>query len=429
LSADTANKSQEETPAVENAADESPKGRAGTGLTGVLRRLGLILFGLLFAWLLIEVLMRVGFDYLPPSIQADVQSVQLVPWPTGTTYGPGIESSGEIIPHIPWVIDDVFQLRLPPGMVNFPVHWSDAKFTFNTIAPWDGYRAGFRSDPPSWPLDVVTFGDSFTFCWTKLEDCWVHHLQADYDWHVFDAGSPGIGTTAEYNLMKEIAPPYKPRLIIWQWCENDVSDDYDLAHIRHETPDLQGAPQPDTPPVLQGLARYSVVDALLSKWFNPPPRKSPYQHTQWATLNGRFMLVHTNEYPFGSSLAWPENQYGQKRNIQAHEAGEQLAASLNARMIIVALPTKEVTYSDYLKDKLGQSYLEQIDQTRQMLLDECKQNGWDCIDPLPSFQDAVRNGQTVYYAFDSHLDASGNRILAQLVHDYVMQNQMLPGRS
>jgi hypothetical protein len=395
----------------------APIRRSESRIGRYLRRLGLILFGLALSWFMLEVLMRAAFDYLPPKIQADIQSVQRVPW-----------SAEQIIPHIPWVAEGDFQLRLPVGMHDFPVHWSDAQFTFNTISAWDGHRAGLRSSPPRWPLDVLTFGDSFTFCWTKLEDCWVHRLETDYDWHVFDAGIPGTGTTAQFNLMKEIAPPFKPALVIWQWYNNDVTDDYDLAHIRNETPDLPGAPQADAPLEPQGLARYSAVAALFSKWFNPPKNPSPYQHYQMLKLNGRLMSIHTNEYAYPSEVVWPQNAYGWKRSVAAHDEGAELIKSLGAKLLIVVLPTKEEAYSAYLTKDVGQDYLEKMGETRRMLLQQCTDRGWDCIDALPAFQEAVKNGKTVYYAYDSHLDASGNLLLEDLVHKYIIDHGLLAGK-
>src|SRR5260221_3493529 len=394
-----------------------PKLQPLTLLRTIFLRLALILIGLAFGWLMLEIILRAGFDFLPPTLQGDIQSVQRVPW-----------SDERIIPHIPWVIDNDFQLRLPPGMQNFPVHWSDARFTFNTISAWDGHRAGFRSNPPRWPLDVLTFGDSFTFCWVKLEDCWVHRLETDYDWHVFNAGIPGTGTTAQLNLMKEIAPPFKPALVVWQWYNNDVTDDYDLAHIRHETPDLGGPPAPDAPPEPQGLARYSAVYALLSTWLDPPPKTSTYKHYITVPINGRAFLTHTNEYPYGSSLNWPVNAYGWKRSVQSRDDAAALLQGLGAKMLLVVIPTKEEDYSSFLTQTLVHAYLDQLSVTRRIVLQQCADLSSSWLHTLPAFQDAIKNGQTIYYAFDSHLDASGNHLLEDLVHSYIVKNGLLPNK-
>src|SRR5260221_1478620 len=109
-----------------------PKLQPLTLLRTIFLRLALILIGLAFGWLMLEIILRAGFDFLPPTLQGDIQSVQRVPW-----------SDERIIPHIPWVFDNDFQLRLPPGMQNFPLHWCDSRFTLHTISECNGRRDAF----------------------------------------------------------------------------------------------------------------------------------------------------------------------------------------------------------------------------------------------------------------------------------------------
>src|SRR5262245_4184213 len=94
-----------------------------------LGRLALIVFGIAVSWVLTEAFMRIGFDYLPPAVQGEIQLVRRVPW-----------SDEQIIRPIPFLIERDFQTRLSPGLKDYPVHWSDARFTFNTISVWDGHR-------------------------------------------------------------------------------------------------------------------------------------------------------------------------------------------------------------------------------------------------------------------------------------------------
>jgi len=61
--------------------------------------------------------------------------------------------------------------------------------------------------------------------------------------------------------------------VIWQWYNNDVTDDYDLAHLRGEVGDLGAPPLPDTPPEPQGLGRYSAVYMTISTVLKPATQK------------------------------------------------------------------------------------------------------------------------------------------------------------
>jgi hypothetical protein len=390
---------------------------AGQKFMKLLRGLVGMLFGVFFTFILIEVFLRVGFDALPPGVQAEIQAVRRVPW-----------SEERIIPYFPYIIDRDFQARIPPDLRSYPIRWSDARFDFDTRPIWEGHRAGLRTAPPVYPLDIMTFGDSFTFCWTASADCWVDMLAAQ-GWHVVNAGNSGTGPGGQLNLMREIIEPTKPALIIWQWYTNDISDDYDLARIRGEVDELPPfAPMPDAPPAPQGLGQYSAVWHLVSLRLNPAARTSPYQHYQPVVLNGRPVSVHTDEYPHLHSLEYPSAEYGFERNLENHREGHALAERLGAEIVLVLIPSKEEAYASLLTNNLSEEYLTQLRKPRERLLAQCIEQGWHCVDPLPAFQEAIANGQTVYYAFDSHLDPSGNRIIADLVMQTITENNLIPTR-
>jgi SGNH hydrolase-like domain, acetyltransferase AlgX len=382
----------------------------------LLRRGLLMLFGSLLSWLMLEVGLRVAFDALPPGVQGDLQSVRRVPW-----------SDEALIPAQPFIIDRDFQVRMPVGLKNFPVRWSDAQFGYDTISAWDGHRAGLRSDAPQWPLDIMTFGDSFTWCWVAWTECWVKRLNSDSGWKVFNAAIPGTGPSGQLALMKELTPAMKPRLVVWLWFANDMSDDYDLAKIRGEVGDLSKGPYPDPVPAPSGLASISAVWKLVEARLNPPPKLSPYQHYQEVFVNGRAMSIHTEEYAHPYALSYGDTAFGIERNLQAHASAVQfLRTEANASLLIVLLPVKEEAYADLLAGKLSRAYLDPIGEGRRRLLAQCQAQGWHCLDALPPLQAAINQGQTIFYGFDSHLDVSGNRVLAQIIADYIRAKGLLP---
>jgi len=81
---------------------------------------------------------------------------------------------------------------------------------------------------------------------------------------------------------------------------------------------------------------------------------------------------------------------------------------------------------ELLIDILGQEYLDGAADSRRLLVNLCAERGWHCLDATPAFQEAIRAGEPIYYAQDFHLDASGNQVLAQIVNDYIVENQLLP---
>ncbi|MFQ3536709.1 MAG: SGNH/GDSL hydrolase family protein [Aggregatilineales bacterium] len=382
------------------------------------RRLALILFGVLLAWLLIEVVLRVGFELLPPGVQAQLQGVRRVPW-----------AEERIVPAFPFILDRTIQVRLPVGLQNYPVRWSDARFQVDTISVWDGHAVGFRSAPAHYPLDVMTFGDSFTFCWTDYKDCWVT-LLARRGGNWFNAAVPGTGTAGQFALMREIVPPTKPRLVIWTWFPNDLKDVYDLDLLQGKTEPLEVPPplNPDLEPV--GLGQFSALAHLIYAALTPPTILTPYQHYQTVFVNNRPLLVRTTEYPHADSLAWSANRYGLVRTLEIFDQARRfLREEIGAELLIVLLPTKEEAYSSALSQTLGNAYIESIGEGRRAIIAHLAANGYRYLDALPALRKAVEDGQSVFYSFDSHLDASGNRILAELVGKYLTRENLLPGQN
>jgi hypothetical protein len=94
-------------------------------------------------------------------------------------------------------------------------------------------------------------------------------------------------------------------------------------------------------------------------------------------------------------------------------------------MILVLIPTKDEVYADYLSDNVDSEYIPSISQGRQQMLTLCEERGWHCIDPLEVFQAEVREGHMVYFQLDSHLNAHGNAILAQIIANYLIDNHLL----
>lgn len=147
------------------------------------------------------------------------------------------------------------------------------------------------------------------------------------------------------------------------------------------------------------------------------------------TVNGRRISIHTDEYPHLHSMEYANNVFGLQKNLENHAAGEALAQDIGAKMLIVFIPSKEEAYADLLGEYLTPEYIEQIGGARRALVQQCEDQGWYCLDALPAFKEAVRSGETVYYAFDAHLDPSGNRILADLVRQYILDNELIPERA
>lgn len=372
---------------------------------------------ILFTLLLIEIFVRAFFDVLPVEIQSDIQAIQRAPW-----------ESERLIPVLPFTLDLNIQAYIAPNYTDYPVRWGDAYFTFTTRGV-DWHRAGLRSPEPIWAIDALIIGDSFSFCWVEETDCWAWKLQTDYGWHIINAGQPGTGTGAQLNMMREIAEPYAPKLIIWQMYSNDSQDDYDLARMNEQVSELQTPPPVLPPRELTGLEKYSVVAHLINNILNPRPAP-PVIHTQKVRVDGRTVMIPSGTYPPADNRLYESVRYGWEQNIAHYTQGHEYAQSIGAEILIVLIPTKEEAYRAKLTE-LGvydDAYWSQVGDSRARLLALCAENNWHCVDMLPIFEAAIADGETVYWGYDFHLDVSGNALVAEAVDAYIRENGLLMER-
>ncbi len=377
----------------------------------VLKRLAAVLFGLLIAWLMLEVFLRVGFDFVPRGAQGVIQHVRRVPW-----------SDEHIIPVFPWETSREYQARIPPNLKDYPVHWGDARFTFDTISLWDGTE-GFRTNPPQWPVDVVAVGDSFTFCWTDFEDCWVEQLGTQFGWSVMNLGVPGTGSLSHRMVAGTYAVPLEPKVVVWQWYGNDYKDDYDHARIRGEV-ELLGGPPPlsDAVPDYGKFAEYSAVYRLLRDWLDRTDENTADKEVV-TTINGREVLF--NKRLGSHDLRYEMVQYGWDRTRTSIEETQAIVDDIGAELVIVLIPTKEEVYARWSEALLGKDLIDYLVRGRTEMLALCAEENWRCLDVTDAFVEAVNQGQTVYNGFDFHLDATGNQILARLLGEYLIEQGIL----
>jgi hypothetical protein len=379
-------------------------------------RLAAILFGLLLAWLVLEVALRVAFEQMPPDIQGAIENVREVPW-----------DERRIVPLPPFDHDIDYQRILKPGLDNYPLGVGAEKFHIDTISLW-GARVGLRSDPPQWPVDIVVVGDSFAMCFVEFEDCWVERLHRDQGWNVMNLGQTSTGTRAHWLMLTTFGIRLEPRVVIWQWYGNDFNDDYGLGLLRGEYEPLDTPPQLEPEPDFGWLAKYSAVYAIIRDMIWQAGH-DPQSWGQTVTIHGKKMRVGDDYNLYAFDLSRPSNAFGWDLSVQTlDDAARIVREEMNAELVIVLVPTKEEVYADYLVDVLGQDYLDNLSEGRLRMQALCDERGWRCIDATDTFQAAARAGEIIYHAKDLHINPRGNVILADLVGGYLTDEGLLSAR-
>lgn len=374
-------------------------------------RLAGIAFGVLLAWLLVEVLIRLLFFSLPPRLQLVLEHVRKTPF-----------SDARLLPDPIWQADTDYLMIARPVQNYEQFGSAEVRFTVSTETLW-GSRVAFRTrqELVDRHVDAVAVGDSFTFCFTNDEDCWVQQLGTLTGLNIINLGITSTGSLSHARVLSDFGLPLKPPLVIWQWFGNDANEDYGLAALRGET-DVQSAnPSPPAPKrnwwdehsalyVLLKLYLGSEADFAASLQFHAP---------DYAT-QGDVTLAFGQPYLWDAfDMTQPHNLDGWARGQAAICAARESVEAYGGRLVIVLMPTKEQVYRAMSEPLLGAEKLALLDTPYAMMRDFCAAEGLGCFDPLAALQAHADAGEQLYYTTDMHLNARGNAVLAGALAEWL----------
>ena len=374
-------------------------------------RLAGITFGVLLAWMIVEIALRVFFFSLPPRLQLVLQHVHKHPFTDETLLPPPV-----------WQPDTRYLTISRPVQNYEQIINSEVRFTVNTESLW-GARAAFRTrqELVDRHVDGVALGDSFTFCFTEEADCWVQQLAALTGRNIINLGITSTGGVSHLRVFEDFGMPLQPPLVLWQWYGNDANEDYGLAKLNGET-DVPSTTDLAPPPPPSWLEENSALYATLRLMFGPQDPLAPTLqfHDPVCVEKGDVRLCFGRPYLWRVfDMSQPNNLDGWQRGQQALLRAREMVNSYGGTLVIVLIPTKEQVYREMSEPELGAEKLALLDEGYQMMLDFCAEEQFTCIDPLAEFRRHAQNNEQLYYAIDAHLNARGNAVLAQLLADWV----------
>ena len=364
-----------------------------------------IVFGLALAWLLVEVLLRALFFALPPRLQLVLEPVRVTPF-----------SARRLLPDPIWQ-PDIDYLTIARPVTDFEQFGTaEVRFTVTTEQLWN-QRGAFRTrqELVDRYVDGVVVGDSFAFCFTDADECWVDRLAQQAGRNLINLGVVSTGSVAHRRVLEDFGLPLKPPLVIWQWYGNDANEDYGLARLRGEA---QTPPGDDTPPQSERswLEENSAVYVLLQVLLGQDDRYAAslqFLDRYWAQ-KGDLRLGFGRPYLWGAfDLSRPQNVEGWQLSQEALLSAREQVAGYGGHLVIVLMPTKEQVYRDLAEPLIGADRMALLDTNYQAMLDFCASEGLTCLDPLPMFAERAAVGEQLYYATDIHLNARGNAALAE----------------
>jgi hypothetical protein len=369
-------------------------------------RLAGILFGLVMAWLLLEVLLRVMFFSLPPRLQLVMDDVRITPF-----------TDRKLMPDPIWQPDTEYLTIARPVQNRDQYGSADVHFTVSTESLW-GSRAAFRTQQTlvDRHVDAVAVGDSFTFCFTEENDCWVQRLGTITNRNIINLGIVSTGSVSHRHVLANFGMPLQPPLVIWQWWGNDFNEDYGLAKLNHET-QVEPANPPPAAPELNWWDEHSAVYVLLKTLFGKADEASLQFWDREHVSEGDLNLSFGRSYLWGAfDLSLPQNQDGWQRSQQAILESRDMVEAYGGTFVIVLIPTKEQVYRDLAEPLIGEEHMALLDDNYAHMVAFCEAQNLTCLDMLPVFE---QEDEQLYYTTDIHLNPHGNEVLADYLSDWM----------
>jgi len=373
---------------------------------------------------LLELGLRLFVEALPPRLQAATQIVM-----QGALYPEPWDKA--------WVRDPDYYYILKPGMVDALQFGSpNVRFRVSTIELWDGAGIGFRNRPVDYFVDVVVLGDSFAFCFTERSDCWVTHMERDTGLGIVNLGVPGTGSHGHLLVLRNFGAPMSPPLVIWQFFGNDFNDDYGLFRRQGKLVPLEDEVSRDN--VESGEAseiqlwlrrRSTLYIALESVMSGSSKYRGPggvaFDEPFSVTLPFGERLRYGQPYEVGAmDMSRAVNQAGYEISRAAFNSAQELVSSWGGQLTVLLVPTREEVYESLTAAALGDD-LDAIRSARLAMLDLCADLQLICYDALADLQERAATSELLYYADDLHLNPLGNRVLAELLREWLDEGGIL----
>lgn len=387
-----------------------------------LKWLWIILFNLVIIVVLLEVILRLAAPSLPPRL-AQAAYVAMTGQPYPQTWTPAWQENG----------DHYYILR--PGLENDLQYGSPSvSFHVSTVELWDGGGVGFRTRPVDYFVDAVVVGDSFTFCFTEIEDCWVTLLGQQTGMGIVNMGQPATGSISHGRILRDFGAPLTPPLVIWQAFGNDFNDDYGLLTWNGTIEPVEGVTVEDIPEAFDnsigGWLRthsvaFAVTDAVLG---GGQSGEDDIFTEQYHITIGDTEMGFGQPYELRAmDMSREANQIGYNLTWQALAEAQQRVAAWNGQMVIVVIPTREQVYAPLTAPLMGDG-MAILEGAREALLSLCFEQDLLCYDPLPLLMERAGAGEILYYSDDIHLNPHGNAVLAEGLASWLAEHDLLPTR-
>jgi hypothetical protein len=350
------------------------------------------------------IVLRLQYAALPPAYQLALSGVRITPFSDRTLGAKAL-----------WDDTSAYIPVTGPNVVE-TVQVASVKFHMTTYGWWGG-QIGFRSPPPQDNrVQATALGDSFTFCFTEVDDCWVSVLSNATGVPIANLGQPGTGSISHAQLYETFIARAElhlrqPKLVIWQFFGNDYNDDYGAGLSTNST-------RPAQAPLVrwfkENSALYVIINTL-QQAKDPAALQfvDPY-HVQAGSIDLYFGRTGIRD---SFDMENPHNIEGEVLSQQAMVQTRDTVEKNGGQFMVIIIPPKEEVYRSLTEPVMGKAAVDSLDASRLRLLAFCQAHHMKCLDLLPELQKQADH--QLYYPADIHLNAAGNRVVAVAICDFL----------
>ncbi len=379
-------------------------------------RLWLVVGGIVFGLGVIEVSLHLFPGLLPPAVR-QAQAIYNDSHQTQDLYRPFV-ANDELI-------------YVPRPDVDIEIHSGlNLQYAVRTRSLGDP-TIGFRDNPPAAPVYAVAAGDSQTWgTYVAADQTWPKQLEAEVGAPVINMGVLGYGPIQYRIVTEKYALPVHPRVVLWGFfAGNDFTDSTDYAEWEKAGKSYTGLEKPQTGMRdflsrhvrLYELIKFALRAGIYSR------RGATEQALTVPTAGGPDWTFYPDVLERLADGRRPDVAEGWSLTQKALRDAQNATRAADARLVVVIIPPKELVYWDVLlRGRVAEPSAYDLAEPVRTLMAFCATQGLDCLNLTPAFLEHTARGEELYFREDAHLNPAGHQLTAQLIKDYLKQQELLP---
>lgn len=339
------------------------------------------------------------------------------------------------------------------GQVGKPLKTSEPEDGMELVWDVDGHGFCNRTVPEK--CDIFVVGDSYTLPPIPSDRSWTALVSKKTGMSLYNAGFPGYSFQQESAALERYGLEQEPPIVLWTYFQgNDLYeaerfDGYLKSGVDYQTflrrefkirmPFPYNRPLTRLLASLLGRKSLALNRAPTDLGITyPGPHKVVAGGVEKpiAFNKGYFYSVCLPRETMEESRGW---QIGKECLLEARDR----CADRGARLVVVYMPAKLTVYLDYvlphfdrerilefalpvmrdLSDVDADQFVEMLKENRnvqcEVLKEFCDAHDIEIIDTTPALRASLERGEWPYFCYDTHLNVTGNRVVAEVVSAYL----------